>query len=348
MEDLVYELNFESAKIAKKLTQEYTQKNKNKPRFVAGSIGPTNKTASISPDVNDPGYRAITFDELVSSYSEQIKGLIKGGVDILLVETIFDTLNAKAALFAIDTYLNENNLDMPIMVSGTITDQSGRTLSGQTVKAFLYSLSHMPILSIGFNCALGAKQLIPYIKTLSENAPFFISAYPNAGLPNVFGQYDQTPSEMSSQIKNYLDDNLVNIIGGCCGTDENFIKEIPNLKRLSSISDQKLMKRWEGLGYYSRARNLKKTAKKILSNFNGNLPSTKDDLKSLPGIGEYTSSAIMAIAFNKPIIPLDGNVERVLKRVLYLKKNMKFQKKIYLRKNLFLAPPKDLAIMPKP
>ncbi len=231
MENLVYELNFESAKIAKKLTQEYTRKNKNKPRFVAGSIGPTNKTASISPDVNDPGYRAITFDELVSSYSEQIKGLLEGGVDILLVETIFDTLNAKAALFAIDTYLNENNLDIPIMVSGTITDQSGRTLSGQTVKAFLYSLSHMPILSIGFNCALGAKQLIPYIKTLSENAPFFISAYPNAGLPNVFGQYDQTPSEMSSEIKNYLDDNLVNIIGGCCGTDENFIKEISELTK---------------------------------------------------------------------------------------------------------------------
>ena len=238
MENLVYELNFESSKIAKKLTQEYTHKNKNKPRFVAGSIGPTNKTASISPDVNDPGFRAITFDELVSSYSEQIKGLIEGGVDILLVETIFDTLNAKAALFAIDTYLNKNNLEIPIMVSGTITDQSGRTLSGQTVKAFLYSLSHMPILSIGFNCALGAKQLIPYIKTLSKNAPFFISAYPNAGLPNVFGEYDQTPSEMSSQIKNYLDDNLVNIIGGCCGTDEKFIKEIYELTK--SYSPRKI------------------------------------------------------------------------------------------------------------
>jgi len=238
MENLVYELNFESAKIAKKLTQEYTRKNKNKPRFVAGSIGPTNKTASISPDVNDPGFRAITFDELVSSYSEQIKGLIEGGVDILLVETIFDTLNAKAALFAIDTYLNKNNLEIPIMVSGTITDQSGRTLSGQTVKAFLYSLSHMPILSIGFNCALGAKQLIPYIKTLSKNAPFFISAYPNAGLPNVFGEYDQTPSEMSSQMKNYLDDNLVNIIGGCCGTDEKFIKEIYELTK--SYSPRKI------------------------------------------------------------------------------------------------------------
>ena len=231
MENLVYELNFESAKIAKKLTQEYTKKNKNKPRFVAGSIGPTNKTASISPDVNDPGFRSITFDELVSSYSEQIKGLIEGGVDILLVETIFDTLNAKAALFAIDTYLNKNNLEIPIMVSGTITDQSGRTLSGQTVKAFLYSLSHMSLLSIGFNCALGAEQLIPYMKTLSENTSFYTSAHPNAGLPNAFGEYDQTPSEMSSQIKNYLDYNLVNIIGGCCGTDEKFIKEIYELTK---------------------------------------------------------------------------------------------------------------------
>tara|TARA_B100002051_G_C16632165_1_gene583892 strand:- start:607 stop:1140 length:534 start_codon:yes stop_codon:yes gene_type:complete len=167
----------------------------------------------------------------VSSYSEQIKGLIEGGVDILLVETIFDTLNAKAALFAIDTYLNKNNLEIPIMVSGTITDQSGRTLSGQTVKAFLYSLSHMPLLSIGFNCALGAGQLISYMKTLSENTSFYTSAHPNAGLPNAFGEYDQTPSEMSSQIKNYLDDNLVNIIGGCCGTDEKFIKEIYELTK---------------------------------------------------------------------------------------------------------------------
>ena len=231
MEDLVYELNFESAKIAKKLTQEYTQKNKNKPRFVAGSIGPTNKTASISPNVNDPGYRAITFDELVISYSEQIKGLLEGGVDILLVETIFDTLNAKAALYAIDTYLEKNNLNIPIMVSGTITDQSGRTLSGQTVKAFLYSLSHLPLLSIGFNCALGAEQLIPYMKTLSENTSFYTSAHPNAGLPNAFGEYDQTPEEMSFQIKNYLDDNLVNIIGGCCGTNENHIKEIYELTK---------------------------------------------------------------------------------------------------------------------
>lgn len=231
MENLVYELNFESAKIAKKLAIEYTRNNKKKPRFVAGSIGPTNKTASISPDVDDPGYRAITFDELVLSYSEQVKGLIEGGVDILIVETIFDTLNAKAALYAINSYLEKTNLEIPIMISGTITDQSGRTLSGQTVKAFLYSLSHMPVLSIGFNCALGAEQLIPYMKTLSDNSSFYTSAHPNAGLPNAFGEYDQTPEQMSFQIKNYLDEGLVNIIGGCCGTNENHIKEIYELTK---------------------------------------------------------------------------------------------------------------------
>jgi len=231
MENLVYELNYESAKIAKKLTLEYSGKNKNKPRFVAGSIGPTNKTASISPDVNDPGYRSITFDELVLSYSEQIKGLVDGGVNTLLVETIFDTLNAKAALYAIDLYMENNNIKIPIMVSGTITDQSGRTLSGQTVKAFLFSLSHLPILSIGFNCALGAEQLIPYMKRLSENTSFYTSAHPNAGLPNAFGEYDQTPEEMSFQIKNYLDEGLVNIIGGCCGTNQNHIKEIYELTK---------------------------------------------------------------------------------------------------------------------
>ena len=231
MEKLVYELNFESAKIAKKLAVEYTRNNKKKPRFVAGSIGPTNKTASISPDVNDPGFRAITFDELVVSYSEQVKGLIDGGVDILLVETIFDTLNAKAALYAIDSYLEKKNLETPIMISGTITDQSGRTLSGQTVKAFLYSLSHIPILSVGFNCAFGAEQLIPYMKTLSDNSSLYTSTHPNAGLPNAFGEYDQTPEEMSLQIKKYLDEGLVNIVGGCCGTNENHIKEIYRLTK---------------------------------------------------------------------------------------------------------------------
>ena len=226
MEDLVYELNFESAKIAKSLTKEFTQKNLSKPRFVAGSIGPTNKTASMSPDVSDPGFRAITFDKLVTSYTEQIQGLVDGGVDILLLETIFDTLNAKAALFAIDTFMEKNKLNLPLMVSGTITDQSGRTLSGQTVNAFMISVSHMPIFSIGFNCALGADQLMPYVKRLSDKSEFYTSAHPNAGLPNAFGEYDQTPEEMQKLIENYLKDGIVNIIGGCCGTTEEHIKLI--------------------------------------------------------------------------------------------------------------------------
>ena len=226
MEDLVYELNFESVKIAKKLTDEYSIKDPNKPRFVAGSIGPTNKTASMSPDVSDPGFRAITFDELVISYTEQIKGLVDGGVDILLLETIFDTLNAKAALFAIDTYMENNKLDIPLMVSGTITDQSGRTLSGQTVNAFMISVSHMPIFSIGFNCALGADQLMPYVKRLSDKSQFYVSAHPNAGLPNAFGEYDQTPEEMQNLLEKYLKDGIVNIVGGCCGTTEEHIKLI--------------------------------------------------------------------------------------------------------------------------
>ena len=226
MEDLVYELNFESVIIAKKLTDEYNIKDPSKPRFVAGSIGPTNKTASMSPDVSDPGFRAITFDELVISYTEQIKGLVDGGVDILLLETIFDTLNAKAALFAIDTYMENNKLNIPLMVSGTITDQSGRTLSGQTVNAFMISVSHMPIFSIGFNCALGADQLMPYVKRLSDKSQFYVSAHPNAGLPNAFGEYDQTPEEMQNLLEKYLKDGIVNIVGGCCGTTEEHIKLI--------------------------------------------------------------------------------------------------------------------------
>jgi len=226
MEDLVYELNFESTKIAKKLTDEYSIKDSSKPRFVAGAIGPTNKTASMSPDVSDPGFRAITFDELVISYTGQIKGLVDGGVDILLLETIFDTLNAKAALFAIDTYMENNKLNIPLMVSGTITDQSGRTLSGQTVNAFMISVSHMPIFSIGFNCALGADQLMPYVKRLSDKSQFYVSAHPNAGLPNAFGEYDQTPEEMQNLLEKYLKDGIVNIVGGCCGTTEEHIKLI--------------------------------------------------------------------------------------------------------------------------
>ncbi|MFL9843033.1 homocysteine S-methyltransferase family protein [Flavobacterium rhizosphaerae] len=226
MEDLVYELNYESARLAREAADEFTAANPDKPRFVAGSIGPTNRTASMSPDVNDPGYRAVTFDDLRIAYKEQVKALIEGGSDILLVETIFDTLNAKAALFAIEEVKEELGVDTPIMVSGTITDASGRTLSGQTVEAFLISISHIPLLSVGFNCALGADQLKPYLKRLAHNTQFSVSAHPNAGLPNAFGEYDQTPEEMQALIKEYLEDNLVNIIGGCCGTTPEHIKLI--------------------------------------------------------------------------------------------------------------------------
>ncbi len=229
MEDLVYELNYESAKIAKKVCDEFTAQNPNKPRFVAGSIGPTNRTASLSPDVNDPGYRAITFDELRIAYKQQAEALLDGGSDILLVETIFDTLNAKAALFAIDEIREERNITIPIMVSGTITDASGRTLSGQTADAFLISVSHMDLISVGFNCALGAKQLTPYLEILSNHTNFGISAYPNAGLPNAFGQYDETAEQMAEQIKEYVDKGLINIIGGCCGTTPDHIQAIAGL-----------------------------------------------------------------------------------------------------------------------
>lgn len=231
LEDLVYELNYESAKLAKEVADEFTAKNPNKPRFVAGSIGPTNRTASMSPDVNDPGYRAVTFDDLRIAYKEQVEALIDGGSDILLVETIFDTLNAKAALFAIEEVKEERNLNIPIMVSGTITDASGRTLSGQTVEAFLISISHIPLLSVGFNCALGADQLKPYLQRLSHNTSFNISAHPNAGLPNAFGQYDQTPEEMQVLIREYLEDNLINIIGGCCGTNPEHIRLIAEVAK---------------------------------------------------------------------------------------------------------------------
>ena len=225
MEDLVYELNYESAKIAKRVADEFTKSEPHKPRFVAGSIGPTNKTASLSPDVNRPEYRAITFDELRSSYKLQVEALIDGGVDLLLVETIFDTLNAKAALFAIEE-VKEEAIDIPIMVSGTITDASGRTLSGQTVEAFLASISHIPLLSVGFNCALGAEQLKPYLQRLSKETNFYTSAHPNAGLPNAFGEYEETPEEMTAFIEAYFKDDLINIIGGCCGSTPAHIKSI--------------------------------------------------------------------------------------------------------------------------
>tara|TARA_B110000459_G_scaffold94730_2_gene105828 strand:+ start:1209 stop:2195 length:987 start_codon:yes stop_codon:yes gene_type:complete len=220
--DDVYEINFQSAKIAKEVASEFTDK------FVAGSIGPTNRTASLSPDVNNPGYRAVTFDELKDAYKFQVKGLIDGGVDVLLVETVFDTLNAKAALFAIQEYYLENNISLPIMISGTITDASGRTLSGQTTEAFLISIQHAPLFSVGLNCALGAKQLRPYLKVLADKSSFGVSAHPNAGLPNEFGEYDESPQDMAGQIEVFLEEGLLNIVGGCCGTTPEHIQAIAN------------------------------------------------------------------------------------------------------------------------
>ncbi len=231
MEGLVHELNYESAKIARQVADAFTKATPHQPRFVAGSIGPTNKTASLSPDVNRPEYRAVTFDELRIAYKQQVESLIDGGVDVLLVETIFDTLNAKACLFAIEEVKEERNIDIPIMVSGTITDASGRTLSGQTVEAFLASVSHVPLLSVGFNCALGAEQLKPYLQRLSHETDFYTSAYPNAGLPNAFGEYDQSAKQMQVLVEDYLKDGLINIIGGCCGTTPDHIRAIAEVAK---------------------------------------------------------------------------------------------------------------------
>lgn len=226
LEEWVYQLNLQAARLAVEVAGEFTAKNPDKPRYVAGAIGPMNKTLSLSPDVNDPGFRSVNFDEVKSSYREQVKGLLDGGVDLFLVETIFDTLNAKAALFAIEDELDERGMRLPVMVSGTITDASGRTLSGQTVEAFLTSVSHIDLLSIGLNCSLGAKDMRQYLEELSKKAPFFISAYPNAGLPNQFGEYDESPEEMAGQVSDFLDNKFVNIIGGCCGTTPEHIREL--------------------------------------------------------------------------------------------------------------------------
>jgi 5-methyltetrahydrofolate--homocysteine methyltransferase len=231
LEDVVYDINFYSAKIAREVADEFTAKEPHKPRFVAGAMGPTNRTASLSPDVNDPGFRGITFDELVEAYYQQAKALLDGGADILLVETVFDTLNAKAALFAIQTLFEDSGKEYPVMVSGTITDASGRTLSGQTTEAFLISISHVPLFCVGLNCALGAKELRPYLQTLSDKSEFFISAYPNAGLPNEFGKYDQTPEQMAEQVKEFLDLGLINVLGGCCGTTPEHIKALAELAK---------------------------------------------------------------------------------------------------------------------
>lgn len=226
MEEYVEELNVEAARIARKLTDEFTAKNPDKPRFVAGSIGPTNKTASISPDVNNPGYRAVDFDELKNVYLEQAKALLKGGAHLLLVETVFDTLNAKAAVFAILELQEEMGEEIPLMISGTITDASGRTLSGQTTEAFWISLSHAKPLSIGLNCALGADQMRPYVDALSKVAWTHVSTHPNAGLPNEFGEYDDSPEHMASVILDFAKSGYLNIVGGCCGTTPEHIRKI--------------------------------------------------------------------------------------------------------------------------
>lgn len=229
MAEHVYQINYQSAKIAKEVATEFTNREPHKPRFVAGSMGPTTKLASMSPDVNNPGFRAITFDQLVVAFKEQAEGLIDGGADILLIETITDTLNAKAALFAIDTVYKERNIELPIMISGTITDASGRTLSGQTAEAFLISISHMPLLSVGFNCALGAKDMRPYLVNVGKKTDLFVSAHPNAGLPNAFGEYDESPEQMGGFIEDFIKNGLVNIIGGCCGTTPEHISRIAEI-----------------------------------------------------------------------------------------------------------------------
>ena len=224
MEELAYEMSYEGARLAREAADDFNIKTPEKPRFVAGAVGPTNRTASLSPDVNDPGYRAVTFDDLAEAYYEQVRGLVDGGSDLLLIETIFDTLNAKAALFAVQRYENESGKKLPIMISGTITDASGRTLSGQTVEAFWNSVCHANLLSVGLNCALGAREMRPYLEELSEKANVFISAYPNAGLPNEFGAYDETPHETAHQVDDFIKAGLVNIVGGCCGTTPDHIK----------------------------------------------------------------------------------------------------------------------------
>lgn len=227
MESLAYELNVASAQIAKKAITKFQEKNPNSIKFVAGAIGPMNKTLSLSPDVNNPGFRAMTFDEAMEAYYEQVKGLVDGGVDVVLIETIFDTLNAKAAIYAIKKYFRDTHkTELPILISGTITDASGRTLSGQTLEAFYNSVVHANPISIGLNCALGAKEMRSHIEELSEIAACYTSAYPNAGLPNAMGEYDEQPHETAHFIEEWAKEGFVNIVGGCCGTTPDHIKHI--------------------------------------------------------------------------------------------------------------------------
>ncbi len=229
MEGLCYELNFESARLAREAADEFSRINPDKPRFVAGAVGPTNRTLSLSPDVNDPGYRAITWEQLYQAYSDQISGLIDGGCDLILIETVFDTLNCKVALYAANKLFEQKGKKLPLMVSGTITDASGRTLSGQTVEAFLNSVSHAGLLCIGLNCALGAKEMRPYVEELAAKSASFVHAYPNAGLPNEFGEYDESPDQMASVLKDFIAHRFVNMVGGCCGTTPDHIRKIARL-----------------------------------------------------------------------------------------------------------------------
>ncbi len=247
MQSLAYELNVAAAKCAREAIAEFYEENPNSktenPKFIAGAIGPLNKTLSLSPDVNNPGYRAVTFDEVVNAYYEQVRGLVDGGVDILLIETIFDTLNAKGAIFAIKKYFRENPLSesrgtLPVMISGTITDASGRTLSGQTLEAFYTSVMHARPLSIGLNCALGAKEMRPHIEELSQIASCYVSAYPNAGLPNAMGEYDEQPAETAHYLEDWAKEGFVNIVGGCCGTTPDHIRHIA--QQVKTIKPRKL------------------------------------------------------------------------------------------------------------
>jgi len=226
MEELAYEINLTAAKIARAAADKWTKKTPDRPRFVAGAVGPTNRTASISPDVNNPGFRNVDFDTLREAYKEQIRGLIDGGADIILIETIFDTLNAKAAGVATLEVFEEKDVELPVMVSGTITDRSGRTLSGQTAEAFWYSMRHLRPFSIGLNCALGADLMRPYLAELASFADARISAYPNAGLPNAMGEYDESPDDMACAIEPWAKDGIVNIVGGCCGSTPEHIAHV--------------------------------------------------------------------------------------------------------------------------
>jgi 5-methyltetrahydrofolate--homocysteine methyltransferase len=239
MQSLAYELNVAAAKCARTAADEYTARNPAKPRFVAGAMGPLNKTLSLSPDVNNPGFRAVTFDEVAAAYYEQVSGLVDGGVDILLVETIFDTLNAKGAIYAIKKYFRESGeKELPVMISGTITDASGRTLSGQTLEAFYTSVMHAKPLSVGLNCALGAAEMRGHIEELAGLASCYVSAYPNAGLPNAMGEYDQLPHETAHFLEDWAKEGFVNIVGGCCGTTPDHIRAIA--EHVKNISPRKL------------------------------------------------------------------------------------------------------------